>query len=430
MFGPVTRGAVCAVSNQMENGTVLLVLAAAGAFFMAFNNGANDVANSFASAVGAKAVSMKQAVLIAGLMNLLGAVLIGGNVSAKLITGVLNPAAFGDTKLYVLAMFSVLLAAGTFVLLSTLTKVPVSSSHAIVGSLIGVSVVAGGMSAVEWGVLLAIVISWFASPILAGALAFGIYRFIRRAIVDQREVMERLRFWLPYVLAITVAVGVLILMKGSVLKEFRPGGLWEYAVFLGVLLPYATLVSQGIVRTATLKMPNDRASAEAVFRRLQVGTSSYVAFAHGANDVANSISPVFAIYLVVKAGGLPTDELVASTGVPMWILILGGGGIAAGIGLLGHRVIETLSERITKLDNFKGFSVDFSAATTVVTASLLGLPVSSTHAATGAILGSGLSDGTGFDWKVLSKIFGAWVVTVPVAGGITVGIYFVLTAIF
>lgn len=413
----------------MEHGIPLLALAALGAFFMAFNNGANDVANSFASAVGAKAVTMKQAVLIAGLMNLLGAVLIGGNVSAKLITGVVNPGEFASVQLYVIAMFSVLLAAGTFVLLSTLTKVPVSSSHAIVGSLIGVSTVAGGVAAVEWPVLAAIVVSWFASPILAGLLAYVLYRFIDQAVLQQPDIMDRLRFYLPYVLAITVAIFVLILMKGSVLKVYRPGSLWEYGIFLGVLLPYATLVGQGILRSVTLKMANSVESAESVFRKLQVGTSSYVAFAHGANDVANSISPVFAICLVVQQGSVPTKELVAAVGVPLWILVLGGAGIAVGIGVLGHRVIETLSERITQLDNFKGFSVDFSAASTVVTASILGLPVSSTHAATGAILGSGLRDGRGFDWKVLGKIFAAWVVTVPVAGTITVVIFYGLSGV-
>lgn len=399
-------------------------LAAFGAVFMAFNNGANDVANSFASAVGAKAITMRQAVLIAGLMNLLGAVLIGGTVSANLITGVLNPERFASRESYVLAMFSVLLAAGTFVLLSTWFKLPVSSSHAIVGSLIGVSVAAAGIESVNQPVLLAIVASWFVSPILAGALSFSIHMFIRRRIVGGgTDVMERLRFFLPFLLSLTIAVFALILMKGSVLAAHEPSTSWELFLFLAILLPYATLVSQGLLRAATLEMPNDTDSAERVFRKLQVGTSSYVAFAHGANDVANSISPVFAIYLVVREGQLPTAELVQEVGVPLWVLVLGGGGIALGIGLLGHRVIETLSEKLTRLDNFKGFSVDFSAATSVVSASLVGLPVSSTHAATGAIVGTGLSEGRRPDLGVLARIAGAWIITVPVAALLTVGIF-------
>ncbi|MGF1469816.1 MAG: inorganic phosphate transporter [Sandaracinaceae bacterium] len=416
---------------------LLLGLAALGALFMAFNNGANDVANSFASAVGAKAISMRQAVLIAGLMNLIGAVLIGGNVSAKLITGVLNPDQFldaagePDATTYLVAMFSVLVAAGTFVLLSTLTKLPVSSSHSIVGSLVGASVVAGGVNTVNWPVLTGIVVSWFVSPVLAGLLSLGLYTFIKRGILaSSSQVMERVRYYLPFIIALTIAVFVLILMKGSVLAAYRPSGWWEMTLFMVILIPYGTLVSQGTLRTLTMQMQDSEESAELVFRRLQVGTSSYVAFAHGANDVANAISPVFAVYLVVQSGGLPTEELVAATGVPLWILVLGGAGIALGIGTLGHRVIETLSEKITQIDNFKGFSVDFSAATTVVGASLLGLPVSSTHAATGAIVGTGLYEGKGIQWRVLGRIFAAWIVTVPVAGGFTVAVFFLLRLIF
>lgn len=412
----------------MEHGLLLLVLAGCGAAFMAFNNGANDVANSFASAVGAKAISMKQAVMIAGLMNLVGAILIGGNVSEKLITGILNPEEFGDAQNYVVAMFSVLFAAGAFVLVSSLTHLPVSSSHAIVGSLIGVSVAASGMSAVNWPVLQTIVISWFVSPFLAGGLSFLMLTFVQtRILKEPNKELENLRVWLPYLLAITLAVFVLILMKGSSLAVFRPGTLWEYGLFLGVLLPYATLVAQVLLRALTSNMAEGRESSERVFRNLQVGTSSYVAFAHGANDVANSISPVFAVYLVVSsAGQLPTTELVGAHGVPLWILVLGGGGIALGIAVLGHRVIQTLSKEITELDNFKGFSVDFAAATTVVLASVMGLPVSSTHAATGAIIGTGVREGKGMNTRVLLKIVVAWVVTVPVAATISVGLYFLL----
>ncbi len=399
---------------------------------MAFNNGANDVANSFASAVGAKAITMRQAVLIAGLMNLLGAVMIGGHVSAKLVTGVLNPSEFSDSVTYTVAMFSVLLAAGLFVLVSTLTGLPVSSSHSIVGSLIGVSVVAGGVDAVDWGILTAIVISWFISPFLAGALSYSLYSFIQVGILGtDKRVMDRVRFYLPYVLSITIAVFVLILMKGSTLSAFRPASVWEYGLFLGILLPYATLVSQGLLRSVTLQMQDSRESAELIFRRLQVGTSSYVAFAHGANDVANAISPVFAVYLVVQSHGeLPTEEMVKNVGVPLWILILGGAGIALGIGLLGHRVIKTLSEKVTQLDNFKGFSVDFSAASTVVGASLLGLPVSSTHAATGAIVGTGFREGGKLDFAVLGRIVLAWIVTVPAAGLLTIGVFKVMSFLF
>jgi PiT family inorganic phosphate transporter len=277
-----------------------------------------------------------------------------------------------------------------------------------------------------------IVGSWFVSPLLAGLMSYLLLMFIKRVILrnsDDGSILSRLTFYLPYVLSLAVAVFALILMKGSVLARFKPGDAWEYLMFLGILCPYAVLVSQGILRTITANMESSPEAAEGIFRRLQVGTSSYVAFAHGANDVANAISPVFAIYLVVRSGGLPTQVIVSETGVPMWILVLGGAGIAVGIGTLGHRVIRTLSERITKLDNFKGFSVDCAAATTVVLASVMGMPVSSTHAATGAIVGTGVQEGTGIDFRVLAKIFVAWIVTVPVAAVLTVAIFFVLRAV-
>jgi len=316
----------------MEFGTILLIMAALGAFFMAFNNGANDVANSFASAVGAKAISMKQAVLIAGIMNLLGAVVLGGYVSSKLITGVVDPAQFAASKEYMLAMFAVLIAAGVCVLAATLFSMPVSSSHSIVGSLIGASVMAGGWSAVNWGDLRNIVLSLFVSPILAAIRAAGLLSYIKSFIVKNGKegMIARLQYFLPFVLATTVGFFALILMKGSSLKAFKPDSFWEYLLFLGVVIPYGTIVSQALLRSLTSKMKDTSESIEKIFKNLQVGTSSYVAFAHGANDVANSIAPVFAIFLVVTHSGLPTKEILQDAHVPLWILILGGIGIAIG----------------------------------------------------------------------------------------------------
>ncbi len=241
--------------------------------------------------------------------------------------------------------------------------------------------------------------------------------------------IARLQYFLPFVLATTVGFFALILMKGSSLKALKPDSFWEYLLFLGVVIPYGTIVSQALLRSLTSKMKDTSESIEKIFKNLQVGTSSYVALAHGANDVANSIAPVFAIFLVVTHSGLPTKEILQDAHVPLWIIILGGIGIAVGIGLLGHRVIETLSKKITTLKNTRGFSVDFSAASTVVIASLLGYPVSSTHAATGAIVGSGLRDGEKVKGKVLLKIFAMWVLTVPAAALITMAIYWLLAAI-
>ena len=470
----------------MEHTLFWLLLASIGGLCMAFANGSNDVANSFASAVGAKAITIRQATLIAGLMNFLGSAMLGGIVSARLITGLIDTAAMSPAQ-YVAAMLAVLFASATFVLLATMYKMPVSSSHTIVGSLIGVSAFAAGWEGVSFDELGRIISSWFISPIVAALAAYVLLRLIRRAITrdGQQGVMNRLRYYLPFLLAFAACVFAMLLMKKSLTKSSEPEVVvalaedtgrpevllrgdqverfaiedspnlpalqsrlkqasisfdhlfhegWGFLAFALILIPYAAIVSQAVLRGTTFHLDDNETSVESVFRRLQVGTSSYVAFAHGANDVANAIAPaygVFLIYMVQRQGlsGTPTTEQVASIGVPMWLLVLGGGGIALGIGLLGHRVIETLAEKVTHLNNTRGFCVDFSAASTVVGASLLGLPVSSTHAATGAIMGSGLADRESVKWKTLTGIFAGWVVTLPAAGVLAIVYYNLLVLV-
>lgn len=410
---------------------VILLLGLAGlcAFFMAFNNGANDVANSFASAVGAKAVTIKQAVVIAGFMNLLGALLLGGAVSTKLVTEVVQPQNFGTINSYICANFAALLGAGTFVLLSTWKALPVSSSHSIVGSLVGVSWVAGGADAVNMKEVTGIIISWFTSPLLAAFLGWFFYFLLRRLVLRDGSpgIRKRLEIYLPYGVGVGSFAFLLILMKGSSLKSLRPDDFWGYLLMAALVVPYITLAFQALLRQWLEKIEDSFEGSESIFRRLQVGTSSYVAFAHGANDVANAISPVFGIYLVVSASQLPTPELVAQAGIPLWILVLGGIGIAVGIGLLGHRVIQTLSEKITVINNSKGFCIDTATATTVVLATMLGMPVSSTHAATGAITGTGLGQKQSVRFQTLLKIFGGWIVTLPAAALVSAGFYKIIT---
>ncbi len=413
----------------MENPLFWLVLVGIGGFLMAFANGANDVANAFASAVGAKALTVQQATLIAGLMNFLGAALLGGVVSAKLITGLINPSQFDQKIEYMAALFAVLLSSATFVLLASYGKMPVSSSHAIVGSLVGVSAFVGGWDSVRWEEVYKIIATWFSAPILAGLAALLILSLIRKVITQSGKpgLMSRLQFYLPYFLGVAMFAFALILMKKGPLADYRPSEPIGYIAFAAVLVPYGIIVSQGMLRAFTKEMPDAEQSQEDIFKRLQVGTSCYMSFAHGANDVANAIAPVFGIWLVYQSGQLPTDELIAASGgVPLWILVLGGCGIMAGIALLGYRVIETLSSKVTTITNTRGFCVDFSAASTVVGASMAGIPVSTTQVATGAIIGTGLADRERVNWRVLGKIFTSWVLTVPLAAGLAIAYFFVV----
>lgn len=414
----------------IEHGILILVVASIGGFFMAFSNGANDVANAFASAVGSKAISVKQAVIIAAILNFFGAVLLGSHVASTLIEKVISPDFAIHPHYYITGMIACLIASCLFVLLSTFTGMPVSSTHTIVGSLTGVVIVLGGFSVVNWHILLLIGISWLTSPFLAGVLAWSSIKIIKRFVYgsEKKRIMRRFRKRVPVFIGLSVT-----LLAYSVLKRSELGVFFDFSIFeeiiatlaLGLLAYY--LVSLLLKRWAR-KVDKTEKGGERLFRKLQVGTSCYVAFAHGSNDVSNSISPLVAIYMVLKLGKLPPDGFFR---IPLWTLFLGGAGMALGIALLGHKVMATLGKKITLLTNSRGFSVDFATATTVILASVLGMPVSSTHAVTGSIVGVGLENRKrGLNLSILIKILITWIITVPCAAIITMAIFMLLKLMF
>jgi len=410
---------------MFEYGLMITAVAAAGAFFMAFNNGANDVANAFASAVGSKALTMKFALILASVVTFVGAMALGGTVAAKLITGVVSPAEFPGPEYYIVAMIVVLLAAGTFVFVSTMTGLPVSSSHAIVGSLIGVSVLVAGWDAVNWPLMAGIAASWVISPFLAGAICYGVCQFIQRGIYRDGGVgtLQRVRVYMPWFVALIFMTALYFVLFQRVEVQYATGTIVDELVLIALLFVLVLLRMNAWIGTWLKEREDNAEGAEKAFAKLQIGTSCYVSFGIGANDVANSISPVFAIVVVLAAHGIPTDF---GSSLPLWVLILGGIGMAAGITLLGARVINTLGNSITKINNSRGFGIDLSVATTVVGASMLGIPVSTSHAATGSVVGSGLqSDPKAVKFGVLGKIVIAWLVTVPSAALITV-VYFMI----
>ncbi|SMF25968.1 inorganic phosphate transporter [Desulfovibrio gilichinskyi] len=390
---------------------VFFYLSLFAGFMMAFNLGANDVANSMASAVGAKAISIKQAVLIAGVLNFAGAVFLGSQVTATVSKGIINADAIADPKIVMIGMFASLLAAGLWVLISTLTALPVSSTHSIVGSILGFGLVAGGPDVVNWMKMVGIVMSWIISPFFAATIAYLIFTHIRKTILFQKDFIHQAKKWAPIWMGLTV-----LLISLSFLYK-TPFGKNLHLPFLGSLA--IALSISGAVwfagRLGVSKLVGDpEQGAEAVeetFRKLQVGTSCYVALSQGANDVANAIGPVAAIYLISKE-----HILSANAEVPIGLLVMGGIGIAIGIALLGHKVMGTVGTKITTLTNTRGFAVDFGAATTVLVASNMGLPVSSTHAAVGSVVGVGLARGfSAVNFKILGKIVVYWLLTVPIA---------------
>lgn len=395
---------------------------------MAFSNGANDVANSFASAVGSKALTIKQALIISSTVTFLGALLLGGNVAACLVEGLVHPTLFDEPHRYILAMLTVLLASGTFILLSTLTGMPVSSTHSIVGGLTGITVVVAGWNAVDWGILGKICISWVLSPVLAGSLSYALILFTRNHLIkkDHPNLIECTIQRLPLFVAASASLGLWVLLWGTTLMT---GSLSEITLIALSINPFVYIILKLWVRQWFKKAKNTPKGIEIAFRRLQIGTSCAVAFGNGANDVANSISPVFAVYIVVTHGKIPQSP--TGDAMPSWILCLGGIGIVLGIISLGHKVMRTLGNKITRISNSRGFCIDYSVAGVVLMASALGLPVSTTHAATGAIVGAGFSTGIrSVRFSLLGKIFIAWIITVPSAALITIVIYKVLEWIF
>lgn len=389
---------------------IILVCGFAVGFYMAWNIGANDVANSMASAVGAKAITLRQAILIAGILNIVGAAFIGSHVTDTIRKGIVSPEVLNDPNVALLGALSALLAAALWVSFATWKSLPVSTTHSIVGAMVGFGIVTGGFSVVNWPGLGAVVASWVISPLFSLVIAFVMFRLIVWAILaraDATGVAFRLS---PVFIGMAVFVVVLsFLFKTPLGKNLALGTPAACLVSLlaAVLLGFAGKKALLVFRN----VQTGEEGAEGIFRRIQIGTSCYVALAQGANDVANAIGPLALIYFLVKTG-----KAGATVPVPFILLLFGGVGIAAGIAMGGARVMRTVGERITTLSNTRGFSVDFAAATTVLVASKMGLPVSTTHAAVGGVMGVGLARGLeAVNFGVIFRIMLYWVLTVPMA---------------
>jgi len=402
---------------------IILILGYIFGFYMAWNIGANDVANSMASSVGAKAITIRQAIFLAGILNIIGAVFIGSHVTNTIRKGIVSTEIMTDPHVALIGALSALLAAALWVSFATWKSLPVSTTHSIVGAMIGFGIMAGGFAVINWGKLLAVVLSWIISPFFSIVIAFVIFKIIVRLILSKKDNFARALKLSPFFIGITLFVVILsFLFKTPLGKRLvlGPQAALAVAVLMSVLLGFAA--------TALLKryVKDKELGAEAIFKRIQVGTACYVALAQGANDVANAIGPLAVIYFLVKTGGVE-----AKVPVPVFLLFFGGIGIACGIAMAGHRVMETMGEKITTLSNTRGFSVEFAAATTVLVASKMGLPVSTTHAAVGGVLGVGFARGMeAVNFGIVFKIMVYWILTVPAAALTSMIIFKILQFIF
>mmetsp|Transcript_11428 Transcript_11428/g.5747 ORF Transcript_11428/g.5747 Transcript_11428/m.5747 type:complete len:406 (-) Transcript_11428:815-2032(-) len=375
-------------------------------FYMSCNIGANDVANSMASAVGAKAITLHQAVFIAGFLNIVGAIFIGSHVTNTIRKGIVSPDILSDPHLGLIGALSALLAAAMWITFATWKSLPVSTTHAIIGAMIGFGIMVGGFSVINWLKLATVVASWVISPILSFILAFTMFKFIVKTILTKKNAFDLGIKLSPFFIGITLFVVVM-----SFLFKTPFGKSLSVDTTTAIVFSFFLSLVFGIVCKKLLKRFIKNKDVEEIFRRIQIGTSCYVSLAQGANDVANAIGPLAVMYFLVKTGTVGTK-----VPVPIFLLLFGGVGIACGIATAGSRVMATVGTKITTLSNTRGFSVDFSTATTVLIASKFGLPVSTTHAAIGGVLGVGIARGLeAVNFNIVFKIMLYWVLTVPAA---------------
>ena len=419
-----------------EYGTILIILAGAFGFFMAWGVGANDVANAMGTSVGSKALTIKQAILIAMVFEFAGAYLAGGEVTSTIRKGIVDSEIFTNSPdLLVFGMLSALLAAGTWLMIASFMGWPVSTTHSIVGAIVGFAAVGVSVDAVNWSKVSTIVASWVVSPVIAGTISFALFRSVQTLILVHDDPFVRAKKYAPlYMFAVGFLMAMVTILKGlkHVFKDigmslsFGESIAWSAMFGILVAMLGSYLLSK-VKRDLALEEKNRFANVERVFAVLMIFTACSMAFAHGSNDVANAVGPLAAVVNVVNSGGV----ILAKSTMPSWILLLGGAGIVFGLATYGFKVMGTIGRKITELTPSRGFAAELGAAATVVFASGTGLPISTTHTLVGAVLGVGLARGIGaLNLKMIGSIFLSWVVTLPAGAGLSILFFFFFKGVF
>ncbi len=420
-----------------DYGSTILILACVFGFFMAWGIGANDVANAMGTSVGSKAITIKQAILIAIIFEFAGAYLAGGAVTDTIRKGIIDPAFFkGQEELLVYGMMSALLAAGTWLLVASMKGWPVSTTHSIVGAIVGFAAVGISIDAVAWPQIATIVASWVVSPLIAGSISYVLFTSVRYIILDRDDPYHRAKQYIPYYMFLVgFMIAMVTLTKGlknvGVTIDMGLGSSFMNAVpvaaLIGVVVALAGAQLLHKIHRNNPDIKPTNADVERVFAILMVFTACAMAFAHGSNDVANAIGPMAAIVGVLQSGG----EIAAKSAIPWWILLTGALGIVIGLATYGWKVIQTIGKRITELTPSRGFAAELGAASTVVLASATGLPISTTHTLVGAVLGVGIARGIGsIDLRVVGSIFASWLVTLPAGAGLSIVFFFFFKGVF
>jgi len=369
--------------NRGIEGSLVLAAAAVIGGYMAMNIGANDVANNVGPAVGSKAVTLMGAILIAAVFEAMGALVAGGEVVSTIKKGIINPANITDADTFIWLMLSALLAGALWLNLATFFGAPVSTTHSIVGGVLGAGIAAGGFGIANWDKMGAIAASWIISPVMGGVIAAGFLYFIKHNILYRQDTIQAARKFVPILLALMAwAFSTYLALKGlkKIWKlDFQTAGLVGLAVAIAVMV-----ISKPLINRASNHLENNREGVNSLFTVPLIFAAALLSFAHGANDVANAVGPLAAI-----ADSITNAGVSAKAAIPLWVMMIGALGIALGLMLYGPKLIKTVGSEITELDKSRAFCVAMAAAITVIIASQLGLPVSSTHIAVGGIFGVG-----------------------------------------
>jgi len=406
---------------------ILVIAAVVIGLYMAWNIGANDVANSMADAVGSKALSVFWAVILAGICEFCGAVLVGTHVTDTVRKGIIDTQFFThDPRMLAHGMVCAMLAAAVWLNVASYFGMPVSTTHSIVGAIVGFGILQASLAHIHWAKLAQIVASWFISPLVGGIMAFIIFKLISRYILSVDKPAVAARKGVPVCTFFTFAILILAtIYKGleNIHLHFNAPKALALSILGGLIAAGVSILLTKRNRNCDKELPLERQliQVEKIFAVLVIITSCTVAFAHGANDVANAIGPLAAVVEIVKYNVIP--EKVP---VEMWILALGGGGIALGLAMFGYRVMRLVGTKVTEITPSRGVAADLSTMVTVLTCSKLGLPISTTHTLVGAIIGVGLARGiTAINRKVVGSIFTSWFATIPIAAGLTVVFYLI-----
>lgn len=419
-----------------QYGTIFLILACLFGFFMAWGIGANDVANAMGTSVGSKALTLRQALFIAMVFEFLGAYFAGGEVTSTIRKGIIDPEIMNNhPELMVYGMLSSLLAAGTWLLIASIKGWPVSTTHSIVGAIVGFAAVGISVDAIHWGKVGSIAASWLVSPLLAGSLSYGLFMSVKVFILDTDDPFHRAKKNIPiYMWMVGFMISMVTLLKGlshvGLDLDLGLGSNFANAALISTAFGLIVAAIGALMLRSIKEIPDEMhrfRSVERVFGVLMVFTACSMAFAHGSNDVANAVGPLAAIVSTVQSSG----EIAATAAVPWWILLVGGMGIVVGLITYGWRVILTVGSEITELTPSRAFAATLGASATVVVASGTGLPISTTHTLVGAVLGVGFARGiAALNLGVIGSIFMSWIITLPAGAGLAILFFFIFKGIF